>query len=197
LKKKPSVDSKLRVAFVEFGAASQCPRASVIRLLTMRPAARRWILQGAKNMNLMRVIILTFSSSICFGCVFNKPIPTLAPPEEINILLKTALHLDIKKDVSIKIEADKFWMVYDLIEPKSYFSEKSDWSTLDLLAEVTIKHPGGRITKVYVRDLGYNPALVSFDDKVYYLAGSHAPAGAMELLRLARSDPPYDKAPGR
>ena len=133
-------------------------------------------------------VVATYASMFAIAKLNKPAVPTIASPISIKVTLYSESRLGFEGMPATAIPPEEHESVMRLIRPAAYDSAGMHDGINPLVAEIEIAHEGEKITRVFVRSTGMNPALVSVDGRNYFYAETHEDVfdGSVKLLQVMR-----------
>jgi hypothetical protein len=112
--------------------------------------------------------------------------PELRPATTITVTLHPWEGMGVVECVPVDIPPEQLDLAFRLLTPEKYFEGGVQDFIFPIVAEAVVTHADGSETRVLVRDLGHNPAVVTLDGRNYFYARNDPDvhAGAVQLVRL-------------
>ena len=132
--------------------------------------------------------VATYASMFAIAKLNKPAVPTIEPPTSIKVTLYPVSQLGFEGLAATTIPPAEYESVMRLIRPAFFDASGIHDGINPLVAEVEIAHEGAKITTVFVRSSGVNPALVSVDGSNYFYAENHQDVfdGSVKLFQVMK-----------
>lgn len=111
--------------------------------------------------------------------------PIISKPESITVFLHPWGGYEAATSKAVRVPAENQEQIFRRLVPEVFYGRVHENIT-PLVAEAVVTHRDKTETRVFVRDGGHNPAIVSVDGVNYFYAKNESDvfAGANEILRM-------------
>ena len=111
--------------------------------------------------------------------------PVISNPESITVFLHPWVGYEAATTKAVHIPAENQEQIFRRLAPGAFYGRVHE-SITPLVAEAVVTHRDKTETRVFVREGGHNPAIVSVDGVNYFYAKNESDvfAGANELIRM-------------